>query len=220
MKTAILLSTSGSVVRSVAAQSAAFRESLSLFVSDRSCPGLQVGEELGVRTRILPAPDNLAFSDALLAALTEATIEYVYVFYTRVLCGELLQRFADRLVNFHPSLLPACPGLDGFGDSLSSGAIVIGSTVHFIDSRTDAGPQIMQSFLPVAPGAPRDSLRHQLFAQQCRCLIQVHEWLLAGRLQIEDSRVTVRDGFYAPGEFVPNLDSSIALDFETSRRDE
>ncbi|MDA1381029.1 formyltransferase family protein [Plesiomonas shigelloides subsp. oncorhynchi] len=69
-------------------------------------------------------------------------------FYTRLLSDVFLKAHPHRVINFHPSILPACPGMDGFGDTLKSGALFIGSTVHFIDEGMDTGKPILQAAFP------------------------------------------------------------------------
>lgn len=80
------------------------------------------------------------------------------------------------MINFHPSILPACPGMDGFGDTLKSGALFIGSTVHFIDEGMDTGKPILQAAFPRNPGESITKLRHRVFLQQVISLLQVVDW--------------------------------------------
>ena len=212
MRVAVLTSTGGSVVRAAASHCEILRRSLAMFVGDRECEGLELGRHLGLPTVILA--HGREFSDELVEEFRRNRIDYAYVFFTRLLYGALLQEYRGRLVNFHPSLLPASPGLDGFGDSLRSHAIVIGSTVHFIDESVDGGPQILQTVLPVIPGQSKSQLRHGIFIQQCRSIIQVHEWLADGRVSMPAERVHVRGSRYEAGEFIPGLDSDEAISFQ------
>jgi phosphoribosylglycinamide formyltransferase-1 len=207
VKTAVIISTGGAVVRHVAARHGPFRQSLAVFVSDRQCPGILLGQELGIPCRVVAQTGSKTISDAMLEVLAEFGVDYAYVFYTRLLRGPLLSKYEHRLVNFHPSLLPACPGMHGFDDSIRSGARVIGSTVHFIDDGCDTGPQIMQTILPLVPGDDPSAIRHRIFLQQCRALAQVHDWLAQGRIAIEAGAVRVAGAAFAIGEFLPNLDS-------------
>ena len=213
MRTAVIISTGGAVAQYVATRRRQFKESLAVFISDRNCRGLRVAEGLDVPSRVVEETAGKSVSDAMLDVLVEMRVDYAYVFYTRMLRGSLLSAYENRLVNFHPSLLPACPGLHGFEDSMRSGARVIGSTVHFIDSGCDTGPQIMQTMVPVAPGEAPSIIRHKIFLQQCRALAQTHEWLAKGKVSVVNGAVRVAGAQYDMGEFVPNLDAwSTTLD--------
>lgn len=210
---ALICSTGGSVISRVADYDPNFRAAVSLVVSDRSCGAEAIAEKLSVPLVRLEERDGEAFSDHLLNLLTEYGIDYACLFFTRMLHGRLLETFASRLINFHPSLLPANPGLHGFEDTLASGALLYGSTVHFADTGMDSGPVIQQTFAPLTPDSIRgQELRHRLFHQQCASLSQVVSWALEGRLiRTAGRRVVIPDARYdAIDGFIPALESDIS----------
>lgn len=196
---ALLASTNASVARTVhaAAPDRSFR--LDLIVSDRECGALSFGREQGIATKHLPFPDSKEFSWELLRVLQTESIDYVYVFFTRLLRGPLLDTYAGRLINFHPSLLPACPGLHGFEDTIESGALLAGSTVHFVDAGIDTGEKIMQTFTPTHQRST-DAVRHDVFAQQCAALMDTHLRLENGLpLLPKDRPARAIDSGFVPG---------------------
>ena len=170
---ALLASTNGSVTRTVNAMAPAGSFRLDLVVSDRECGALSFGREHGIPTRLLKHKDSHDFSRSLLDLLRGELIDYVYIFFSRLLHGPLLDEYAGRLINFHPSLLPACPGLRGFEDTIESGALIAGSTVHFVDAGMDTGQKILQTFTTTHQRVIH-VIRHEIFAQQCAALMDTH----------------------------------------------
>ena len=207
----VLGSTGGSVFKQVWGLDADFRAAIKLVLADRPCGALEFAAQNGIAHVQVAASGGASLSDAILDELVRHRIDFVFVFYTRLLGGAVCERYADRLVNFHPSLLPACPGLHGFEDSVASGALALGCTAHFVDRGTDTGPQIVQSVIKVDPlqrHAP--GLRHSVFVHQCAQLLQVFRWLQADRVRRVDGVVRVDGGDYAgPGLHVPALDAPV-----------
>lgn len=208
MRYAILTSTSGSVAKYAILNSPSFKSSVKLFVSDRQCKGLEVGSHFGIETLILPFKNRDQFSNNFCEKLLEYKIDYVFVFFDRILSGTLLEKYKYKIINFHPSLLPAHPGLNGFEDSIASGSKLIGSTAHYIDAGVDTGTQIIQSLVPVNPNQTKTELRHKIFTQQVKSLIQINHWLQHKKL---DKNLHVLNACYEINEFIPNLDSEEAI---------
>ncbi len=173
---------------------------IDLMIVDRECGALDFAEENKIKCMIANGVDRDSISSDIYKILNENSIDYVYLFYTRLLRGKLIDSYSGRMINFHPSLLPACPGLHGFEDSLRSGALLIGSTVHFVDAGIDTGAQIQQTFTPVN-GNDIIRLRHIIFAQQCASLYFVHRKLVNSEAIIADtSEFSLSQGF------IPNID--------------
>jgi phosphoribosylglycinamide formyltransferase-1 len=100
---------------------------------------------------------------AYIAALKEAGVELIVLAgFMRILKGELLREYANRVVNIHPSLLPAFPGLAAWKQALEYGVKVTGCTVHFVDQGIDSGPIIGQKTVPVLPGDTPESLHARI----------------------------------------------------------
>lgn len=211
MRVAVLCSTGGSVYRVSCERSAWLRGRIALVAADRPCGALQAAQQLGHCAHMLPWRGKQAFSDELLRLLQAEKIDLCLSFFTRLLGGRLLHEFHGRLLNFHPSLLPACPGLHGFEDTLASGARFVGSTVHFVDERMDTGWPLLQACDPRDPSLPVERLRHLVFLQQCKSLLQVVRWFEEGRVVLGPDGARVEGARYATTGFSPNLDFDDAL---------
>ena len=114
--------------------------------------------------------------------------------YMQLLSAEFVGRFRDRIVNVHPALLPAFPGLDAVGQALAAGVEVTGVTVHFVDEGVDTGPAILQREVPVPPGGDREELENALHAVEHELYPEAIRTLAGGGARIgEDDRPTVAD---------------------------
>lgn len=131
-----------------------------------------------------------AFEDALLAALRAHAVEAVVLAgFMRILGPRFLSAFPQRIVNTHPSLLPAFPGVDAVPQALAHGVKVTGCTVHFVDAGVDTGPIIAQSCVPVLDDDDADSLHARIRAQEHALLPEVTRMLAAGALLCDGRRV-------------------------------
>lgn len=201
-KFAVISSTGASVVKTVYAKTNRSEFDLDLIIVDRECGAKEFALNSNIDLVTIGSDDKELISDAILSALLENEIDYVYVFYTRLLKGGILKEYSERIINFHPSLLPACPGLHGFEDTLNSGAMLVGSTAHFLDSGIDTGKIILQTFASVH-GTKPSYLRHVIFSQQCASLYAIHK-RLANDMPLMDFGSRAND--LAQG-FLPNLDA-------------
>jgi phosphoribosylglycinamide formyltransferase-1 len=131
-----------------------------------------------------------AFEDRLLAALAAHGVEAVVLAgFMRVLGPRFLDRFPHRIVNTHPSLLPAFPGIDALAQALAHGVKLSGVTVHFVDASLDGGPIIAQIAVPVEDGDDVASLRARIQREEHRLLPRVVQRLAAGRLSCQGRHV-------------------------------
>jgi phosphoribosylglycinamide formyltransferase 1 len=112
--------------------------------------------------------------------------------FMRVLTPRFVARYAGRLMNIHPSLLPEFPGLHTHARALAAGAKRHGCTVHFVTERLDHGPIVAQAAVPVLPGDTEDALAARVLEQEHRLYPQAIRWFLDGRLVIEGDRVRVK----------------------------
>jgi phosphoribosylglycinamide formyltransferase-1 len=211
MKCVIVASTGGSVMNELL-KNVFFKNCVFMVVSDRDCPAMEKARRQGVPTLLIPERKNLTFSSHLIDFLSEHKVDYVISFFTRLFAEDLVAQYRERIINLHPSLLPAFKGLDGFGDTVRYGARYVGSTVHFIDDNIDEGKIILQTAYPLDPGKSLDEIRHRVFQQQCKSLLQVIRWLYEGRIQVQGSRVTVSGAAYTDFEYSPGLDFEDALE--------
>jgi len=208
----IVTSTAGSVMDALLAVPF-FRRAISSVVADRDCPAVAKAARHGVPAVVLPEKNKAVFCARLLEYLKVQRAEYVLSFYSKLFVGELLDVFRDRIINLHPAILPAFKGLDGFGDAVAYGVRYVGTTIHFIDEHMDEGKIILQTVWPHDPRANLRHLRHRLFEQQCRSLLQTVKWLSDGRVEIVGNQVVIRDAVYTDLEFSPNLDFADAIQF-------
>jgi phosphoribosylglycinamide formyltransferase-1 len=175
---------------------------VALVVSNKpEAAGLARAAAAGVPTRVIPHggyPDRMAFDEALVRALREASVDTVVLAgFMRLLTSFFLCAFQDRVVNIHPSLLPAFPGVDAQAQALAYGARVTGCTVHLVDVGVDSGPIIAQAAVPVLDGDDRDTLAARILAREHELLVRALGWLAAGKVEVilpteEGRRPTVR----------------------------
>jgi len=207
---AFVLSTSGSVMSRVLT-SEFLRSRTALVVAEAGCSGLDRARAFGIASRAIDHPEPEPFCRELAEALEACRIDYVMSFYTRFYSDEFRALYRDRIINFHPSLLPAFKGMDGFGDGIAYHTRIIGTTVELIKDVMDEGKIVMQTACAVDPALSRADLRHRIFEQQCRSLLQVAKWLDEDRIEVHGNRVAVRGARYAGPEFAPALDFADAV---------
>lgn len=216
IKVAVIASTGGSVMNAALGEQY-MRSRIATVISDRDCGAIDLAKKRGIDTRQFVTRDARVFSDELAAFFRERPHQLIVSFYTKLFHGSLLEDLRGRFVNFHPSILPACPGMDGFGDTIKSGALFVGATVHFVDQGVDTGFPIIQSSIPFNPESSIAEIRHAVFLSQCKMLIQVVRWFEEGRVQYHTStRPRLARGSYLCSEFSPNLDFDLALRFAPS----
>jgi len=109
--------------------------------------------------------------------------------FMRILDGELLEQFAGRIINIHPSLLPSFRGLNAQRQALEHGVKVAGCTVHFVDASLDGGPIILQTAVPVHDADDLSVLRARILSEEHRILVRAVELFALGRLRVEERRV-------------------------------
>ena len=128
-------------------------------------------------------PDRAAFDRALIAALREHGAEWVVLAgFMRVLTPELLRAFPGRVVNIHPSLLPAFPGVNAQRQAFEHGVKVTGCTVHFVDEGVDTGPIIAQRAVEVLPGDDLEALTNRIHAAEHELFVSVLKDIANGRV--------------------------------------
>jgi len=175
-RTAVLISGRGSNMRSLVAAAAdpAFPAEIVLVLSNRAdAAGLADAAARGVPTAIVESRrfgrDRAAHEAALQEALLAHRVELVCLAgYMRLLTAGFVALWAGRMLNIHPSLLPAFPGLDTHARALAAGAKLHGATVHLVTAAMDDGPILGQAAVPVLPGDDADSLAARVLAQEHR----------------------------------------------------
>jgi phosphoribosylglycinamide formyltransferase 1 len=139
--------------------------------------------------------DRNDFDAALAAAIDAHAPDWVVLAgFMRILGADIVQRYAGRMLNVHPSLLPAFAGLHTHRRVLEAGCRVAGATVHFVTPALDHGPIVAQAVVPVRPGDDEHSLADRVLAAEHRLYPLVLRWAVEGRLRIEGQRVAQIDG--------------------------
>jgi len=167
-------------------------------ISNRAdAKGLETASARGLPTRVI---EHKAFStrEAFDAALAEAIDEYAprlvaLAGFMRILTPAFVARYAQRLMNIHPSLLPAFPGLDTHARALAAGVQRHGCTVHFVTADLDHGPVVVQAAVAVQAGDDEASLAARVLRAEHRIYPAAVRWFLEGRLRFEGQRVLGRD---------------------------
>jgi phosphoribosylglycinamide formyltransferase-1 len=132
------------------------------------------------------------YEEQLIRELRAHEVEVVVLAgFMRLLTDHFLAAFPNRVINIHPSILPAFPGVDAQGQAMDYGVRVSGCTVHFVDGGTDSGPIIDQAVVPVLPGDDRDRLAERILEQEHRVFPRALSWLIAGRVEIRGREVVV-----------------------------
>ncbi len=143
-------------------------------------------------------PTRAQFDQALMREIDAREPRLVVLAgFMRILGREFIDHYAGRLINIHPSLLPAFPGLDTHERALQSSAKFHGASVHFVTHEVDGGPVIIQAAVPVRPDDSPETLAVRVLAEEHRIFPLAIRWFLEGRLSARDGRVTL-DGVQSP----------------------
>jgi phosphoribosylglycinamide formyltransferase 1 len=205
-RVAILISGRGSNMVSLieATRSPDFPAEIALVLSNRpDATGLGLAKEAGIATLAIDHkayPTRESFEQALDAALVAHDIAFICLAgFMRVLTDWFVERWAGRMVNIHPSLLPLFRGTHTHRRALEEGVLVHGCTVHFVVPELDAGPIIAQAAVPVVPGDTEESLAARILAQEHRLYPQALRMICDGSARLENGRVVFTRGWDASG---------------------
>ena len=165
--------------------------------NDPQAKGLEIAKQRGISTLALNHR-NYATREAFDAELASRIENFrpdliVLAGFMRILGDAFVSRFENRIMNIHPSLLPAFPGLDTHARALAAGVKIHGCTVHFVTPQLDHGPIIIQAAVPVLPGDTEQALAARVLEQEHRIYPQAVRWFAEDRLVIENQRVRVID---------------------------
>jgi phosphoribosylglycinamide formyltransferase 1 len=171
---------------------------VAVVVSDRaSAPALDRARLAGVKgVHVDPQayPDRAAFDAAVARVLAEHGVELVCLAgYMRVLSPSFVASFRGRILNVHPALLPAFPGLHAQRQALEHGVKVAGATVHFVDEGVDTGPIVLQAAVPVREDDTEDTLAARILAEEHRLYPEAIRLAAEGRLRVVGRRVVIHE---------------------------
>ena len=176
---------------------------IAVVVSNRAdAPGLDAARGRGLSAVALPSRgvERPEYDRSLIAVLRAHNVEWVILAgYMRILTADFIRAFPERILNIHPSLLPAFPGLDAQHQAFAYGVKVTGCTVHFVDEHLDHGPIVMQATVPVEDGDTVDALSARILREEHRIYSEALRLLLAGGWRIEGRKVIWAMGLPAGG---------------------
>lgn len=191
----ILLSGRGSNFEAIADSVAAgrIRAQIAVVISNREeAPGIEAARRRGLEARVILSKGKTREQhDAeVVAALQEAQVDLICLAgYMRLLSPWFVRQFPNRILNIHPSLLPAFPGLEAQRQALEHGVKFTGCTVHFVDENLDAGPIIVQAVVPVKDSDTVETLSERVLQEEHRIYSEAVRIVLEGRYRVEGRRV-------------------------------
>ena len=197
----ILISGRGSnmeaIVRSCAEQGW-LAQVVAVIANQASAGGLRFADQHGIATAVVDHKahaDRDAFDTELARTIDSFEPDLLLLAgFMRILGARFVQRYEGRMLNIHPSLLPAFPGLHTHQRALDAGCKAVGATVHFVTPELDHGPIVMQSVVPVRPGDDASALAARVLATEHVIYPLAVRWFIDGKLRIEAGLVTQTDG--------------------------
>lgn len=200
LKVGVLISGRGSNLAALieAAKASDYPAEIGCVVSNReAAPGLAIAAAAGIATAVVSHrdhPDRESFDRAVSAELERHGVELVVLAgFMRIFSPWFPARWKDRLINIHPSLLPAFKGLNVQRQALDAGVRVSGCTAHLVTPDLDSGPIIAQAAVPVLPGDTEETLAARILRQEHRLYPLVVRWFGEGRIAIDGEKIAVRD---------------------------
>ncbi len=204
-KLGILLSGRGSNFEAIAdsIQAGRLQAEIAIVISNRAeAPGLESAKRRGLNAVLISSKGRVREEhDAeVVTALTQAQVDLICLAgYMRLLSPDFIRAFPNRIVNIHPSLLPAFPGMDAQKQALEYGVKVTGCTVHFVDEHLDHGAIILQKTVPVLDGDDVHTLSVRILEQEHTAYSEAIGLLLSGEIEIQ-GRTVVRRHVRAEGK--------------------
>jgi phosphoribosylglycinamide formyltransferase-1 len=202
-KLGILLSGRGSNFEAIADSIKAGRlhAEIAIVISNRAdAPGLEAAKRRGLNAQLIPSKGRVREEhDAdVIMALKHAQVDLICLAgYMRLLSPDFIRAFPSRIINIHPSLLPAFPGMEAQQQALEYGVKVTGCTVHFVDEHLDHGAIILQKTVPVFDGDDVQTLSARILEQEHTAYSEAIELILSGEVEVIERRVLHK---HAPSE--------------------
>ena len=196
-KIGVLLSGRGSNFEAIArnVKAGKLHAEIAIVLSNReAAPGLDVARDLGIPALAIPSRgmDREVYDKLLIEKLLECGVELVCLAgYMRLLSAGFVRAFEGRILNIHPSLLPAFPGLDAQHQAIEHGVKIAGCTVHFVDEFLDAGPIVLQAAVPVLDEDTPATLSAKILEQEHRIYTEALKIVLGGNYRITGRRVLI-----------------------------
>ena len=199
MRLGILISGRGSNFEAIA-NSIARRKleaEIAIVISNRAnAPGLDIARDRGIPLRVIASAgmERVAYDKLLIEELRTHEVDLVCLAgFMRLLSTNVIRAFPNRVLNIHPSLLPAFAGLDAQRQALEYGVKITGCTVHFVDEFLDSGPIIIQAAVPVLETDTVESLSARILVQEHLIYSKAIGYIVDGRITVEGRRVLIRE---------------------------
>lgn len=199
MRLGILISGRGSNFEAIANSIARGKldAGIAIVISNRpGAPGLEIARQRGIPLRVIASAgmEREAYDKLLIEELRTHQVDLVCLAgFMRMLSSSVIRAFPNRVLNIHPSLLPAFSGLDAQRQALEYGVKITGCTVHFVDEFLDSGPIIIQSAVPVLDGDTVESLSERILAQEHVIYPKAIGYVVDGRVTVSGRRVSIRE---------------------------
>lgn len=199
-KIAVLASGRGSNFKAIAKRCTdpGFPAQVACLITDRpAAPVVAIAEEFGIPWHpVLPGDKKGRLAageeERIVGLCEDARVALVFLAgFMRILRGPLLDAYAGRILNIHPSLLPSFRGLDAPRQALDYGVKVAGCTVHFVDASVDGGPIVMQAVVPVEDGDDAETLAGRILNEEHRIAAASIELVASGRIRVDGRRVRI-----------------------------
>ncbi len=199
-KLGILISGRGSNFEAIADSVSAGRidAEIAVVISNRpEAAGLEIARRRGLNAVCLPSKglDREVYDRMLAAELKKYPVDLVCLAgFMRLVSAYFVREFPLRILNIHPSLLPAFPGLEAQHQAIEHGVKISGCTVHFVDEFLDAGPIVVQRAVPVADGDTAETLSQRILEQEHQAYTEAIRIVLAGNFRLDGRRVLAKGG--------------------------
>ena len=184
-------------------------EHIAVISNNPDASGLEIARQYGAETSIVDHrafPDRQAFDRTLAEKIDTHQPKLIALAgFMRILSDRFVQHYQGRLMNIHPSLLPAFPGLDTHARALREGIKIHGCTVHFVTLQLDHGPIVIQAAIPVLPEDTEKTLAARVLQQEHRIYPQAVRWFMEDRIRLDANQVEIVDScvneiaLYSPG---------------------
>lgn len=214
-RTSVLISGGGTNLQSLidACESKDYPAEIVKVISNREDAfGLERAKRAGIETEVINHKNfdsresfDSALHDAFLKVGTQLVCNAGFM---RILTPGFVEKWRDKMLNIHPSLLPSFPGLHTHARALKEGVRFTGCTVHIVRAELDNGPIIIQAAVPVALGDTVEALAARVLKAEHQIYPQALKWIASGRAKIENEKVVFEDDGRAPSSLIwPNLDN-------------
>ncbi len=213
MNIGVLISGRGTNLEAIikAVKEGKIRANISVVISNKKeARGLKIAKANGIRT-VFINPSNFKsredFDREVIDVLEKNNVELVVLAgYMRILSDFFIEKYEGRLLNIHPSLIPAFQGLKPQKRALEYGVMFSGCTVHFVTKELDNGPVIIQAVVPLLPDDTEGSLSERILSYEHRIYPQAIKWFVDGRIKLSGRKVFVERAVYGTVPVNPELE--------------